>query len=376
MNVPATSDQTQIRPGAWDTEKYIPGLKDKKVGLIVNQTSTIGDVHLVDSLLHRGIRIEKIFAPEHGFRGTVEAGGHIENGIDAATGVKIISIYGSKKKPSAEDLSGIDVLVFDIQDVGVRFFTFIGTLHYIMEAAAEADLPVIVLDRPNPNGHYIDGPLMDTARFRSFVGIDPIPVVYGMTMGELAGMINGERWIVKPCKLSVIRCEGYDHTRSYTLPIKPSPNLPNQLAVLLYPGICFFEGTVASLGRGTLMPFQVAGHPDYPDHSFSFTPVSMEAAVNPPLKDKLCYGVDLTRLSVDSLFQNRKMDLSVLLHFYSKMDTATFFTDKWFDTLAGTSAFRKAIEEGWSENQIRESWRQDLRMFNEKRKHYLLYRDF
>lgn len=376
MNVPATSDHALIRPGAWDTERYIPELKNKKVGLIVNQTSTIGDVHLVDSLLHRGIRIEKIFAPEHGFRGTVEAGGHIQDGIDPASGVKIISLYGAKKKPSADDLSDIDILVFDIQDVGVRFFTYIGTLHYIMEAAAEANLPLIVLDRPNPNGHYIDGPLMDTARFRSFVGIDPIPVVYGMSMGELAGMINGEQWIAKPCKLSVIQCEGYDHTRSYTLPIKPSPNLPNQVSVLLYPGICFFEGTVASLGRGTLVPFQVAGHPDYPDHSFSFTPVSMQAAVNPPLKDKLCYGVDLTRLSVDSLFENRKLDLSVLLHFYSKMDKASFFNAKWFDTLAGTSAFREAIEDGWSEDQIRASWQADLKSFNETRKKYLLYKDF
>lgn len=377
VNLPAsTQDVDPIRPGAWATEKYLPGLKDKRVALVVNQTSTIGSTHLADSLLRRGVNIVTIFAPEHGFRGTAEAGAHIDNGTDPVTGIKIISIYGSKKKPSPEDLQGIDVLMFDIQDVGVRFFTYISTLHYLMEAAAESGIPLIVLDRPNPNGHYIDGPVLDTTNFRSFVGMDAIPVVYGMTMGELAGMINGEQWISKPCQLTVIRCQGYDHTLPYTLPVKPSPNLPNQLSVLLYPGICFFEGTVASLGRGTEMPFQVAGHPDYPDHQFSFTPVSMESAVNPPLKGKLCYGVDLRHLSTDSLFHNRKLDLSVLLHFYSRMDTATFFNAKWFDTLAGTTAFRKAIEASWSETQIRQSWQADLLKFNEKRKKYLLYKDF
>jgi uncharacterized protein YbbC (DUF1343 family) len=374
--LPADTPSQVISPGAWDTEAYLPILKNKRVGLVINHTSTIGKTHLVDSLISRGVNVVALFSPEHGLRGTVEAGGLINDTLDAVTGVKIISLYGEKKKPSPSDLKGIDILVFDIQDVGVRFYTYISTLHYLMEAATAADIPLVVLDRPNPNGHYIDGPLLDTLHFQSFVGMHPIPVVYGMTIGELGRMINGEGWIAKKCDLIVIPCRNYDHTMAYELPLRPSPNLPNQLSILLYPGICFFEGTSLSLGRGTSTPFQVVGHPDYPDHSFSFTPVSMTSSKNPPLKDKLCYGVDLSKANVDSLFLQRKLDLSILLRFYKVMDKATFFNETWFDKLAGNSKLRKSITSGWNESQIRDSWMLDLDTFNLRRIRYLLYKDF
>lgn len=355
-------------------QDYVPAILDKNVALVVNQTSLIGQTHLVDTLLAKGVRIKKIFAPEHGFRGHVEAGGQVRDTLDAKTGLPLISLYGKKKKPSKEDLKGIDIIVFDIQDVGARFYTYISTLHYVMEAAAENDITVYVLDRPNPNAHYVDGPLLDTI-FTSFVGMHPVPVVYGMTIGEYGRMINGEKWIAKPCHLFVISCLNYTHATPYTLPIPPSPNLPNQLSVLLYPGICFFEGTSMSLGRGTAMPFQVIGHPDYPEHAFSFTPKSMTSAVKPPLMDQLCYGLDLRRTDSDSLFNQRKLDVSILLSAYNKMDKATFFDAKWFDTLAGGSSFRKAIEAGWTEQQIRDSWADDLAKFRQIRSKYLIYGD-
>ena len=363
-------------PGAWDTEAYLPLLKGKKVGMVVNQTSTIGRTHLVDSLISRGVNVVTLFTPEHGLRGVVEAGGHINDSIDAVTGVRIVSLYGDKRTPEASELKKIDILIFDIQDVGARFYTYISTLYVLMKPVAEAGVPLLVLDRPNPNGHFIDGPVLDTVHYRSFVGMLPVPVVYGMTMGELAQMINGESWIPKPCKLTVIPCRNYDHRMAYELPVRPSPNLPNQRSIMLYPGICFFEGTSMSLGRGTSIPFQVVGSPDYPDHTFSFTPVSTSAAKNPPLKDKLCYGLDLTRLNVDSLFNVRHLDLSILLKCYAVMDKSTFFNASWFDTLAGNPSLREAIIAGWSEQQIRESWKADLEKFNERRKLYLLYKDF
>jgi uncharacterized protein YbbC (DUF1343 family) len=365
-----------VIPGAYDIKAYLAMLEGKRVGLVVNHTSLIEETHLVDKLISLGINVVTIFAPEHGFRGQADAGADIANEIDAKTGIKITSLYGDKKKPTAADLKDIDVLVFDIQDVGVRFYTYLGTLLYVMESAGEYGKPVIVLDRPNPNGHYIDGPVLDTARYRSFVGPLPIPVVYGMTLGEMARMINGEGWIKKQCSLTVIPCKNYDHNTPYTLPVKPSPNLPNQRSVLLYPGICFFEGTEMSLGRGTEVPFQVVGHPDYPDHTFSFTPVSRPGAKNPPLKDVTCYGFDLTQVDLDSLYHLRKMDLSVLLTAYQRMDKSTFFNASWFDKLAGTDTFRKAIEAGRSEEQIRESWEVPLKKFNARRLKYLLYRDF
>jgi uncharacterized protein YbbC (DUF1343 family) len=363
-------------PAARDIKAYYPLLQKKKVGLVVNHTSIIGEHHLVDTLIALDVNIKTIFAPEHGFRGTADAGAHISDSVDAMTGIPIVSLYGEKKKPLPADLRGIDVLVYDIQDVGVRFYTYVSTLLLLMEAAGENKIPLIILDRPNPNGHYIDGPVLDTAHYKSFVGMLPIPVVYGMTPGEMARMINGEKWIKKPCELTVIPCKHYDHNKVYQLPVKPSPNLPDHRSVLLYPGICFFEGTIASLGRGTHKPFQVVGHPDYPDRTFSFMPVSTPGARNPPLKDKVCYGIDLTQSNSDSLFNNRKMDISVLLRFYHQMNAATFFNADWFDKLAGGPFFRQSIEAGWSEEQIRESWKPDLNRFNEKRRKYLMYLDF
>ena len=365
-----------VLPGAESMTEYLPLLEGKKVGLIVNQTSLVNGVHLADTLLKSNINVVKIFTPEHGFRGTADAGEHIKDDRDMKTGVRIISLYGEKKKPNPDDLSGIEVLVFDIQDVGARFYTYISTLHYIMEAAGANQLPLIILDRPNPNGHYIDGPVLDTTGYRSFVGMHPIPVVYGMTMGELATMIVGEKWIKEECNVTVIRCSDYTHQKSYRLPVRPSPNLPNQRAVLLYPGLCFFEGTSVSLGRGTDFPFQVAGHPDFPDTSFSFTPRSMPGAKYPPLENVKCYGVDLTHIDEDSLFNTRQMNMSVLLEFYHKLPREKFFNAAWFDKLAGGPSYRTALEAGMSEAQIRASWKNDLDQFKIMRKKYLLYPDF
>lgn len=370
-----SSGHEAILPGAWQTTEYLPLLSGKKVGLVVNHTSLIGNTHLVDTLIASGVNVVKLFAPEHGLRGEADAGTHINDSTDAKTGIRILSIYGSKKKPNTADLKGIDILVFDIQDVGVRFYTYISTLHYVMEAAGEHNIPVIVLDRPNPNGHYIDGPVLDTTTYRSFVGMHPIPVVYGMTIGELGQMINGEKWIKSTCQLTVIQCKNYTHTKPYVLPVKPSPNLPNQRAIMLYPGICFFEGTSGSLGRGTKFPFQVAGHPQYPDKSFSFTPHPTSGAMDPPLKGKICYGVDLTNTNVDSLYNNAKLELSVLLDFYKKITGESFFNASWFDKLAGGPHFRLSIMKGWNEEQIRQSWQKDIELFKKKRQQYLIYED-
>jgi len=319
--------RAEVKPGSYQLEEYAPLLEGKRVGLVVNQTSVIGNTHLVDTLLSRGVKVVKIFAPEHGLRGTADAGAELSDSIDQKTGLPVISLYGNKKTPSHEDLQDLDVVLFDIQDVGVRFYTYINTLQYLMQALATEKLELIVLDRPNPNGHYIDGPLLDY-KYRSFVGLDPIPVVYGMTIGEFAQMINGEGWLLDSCYLTVIPCKNYDHNTMYELPVKPSPNLPNLRSILLYPGLCFFEGTDISIGRGTDKQFQVAGSPKYPVQKFSFTPKSLPGANNPPLKGIKCYGLDLSKVSVDSLFSLRHMDLSVLLSFYQKMDTTGFFIEK------------------------------------------------
>ena len=357
-------------------ETYLPLLAGQRVGLVINHSSYIQDARLVDTLIKRGINVTNLFTPEHGLQGTADRGAHIDDQTDLATGLPVFSLHGSHKKPTAESLEGVDVLVFDMQDVGVRFFTYISTLMYVMEAAGEQDIPVIVLDRPNPNGHYIDGPVLDTTRFKSFVGLLPIPVVYGMTIGELAKMAMGESWIEGDCDLTVIPCRYYDHTMMYPLPIKPSPNLPDFRSVLLYPGICFFEGTPFSLGRGTDKPFQMIGHPAFPEQSFSFIPKSVSGASRPVLEGQTCYGVDLRDASIDSLFKKRQLDLSMLLYGYAHFDKTKFFDAVWFDKLAGTNAFREAIEKGWSEDQIRSSWKPDLDAFNVRRKKYLLYKDF
>jgi uncharacterized protein YbbC (DUF1343 family) len=348
----------------------MPQIKDKSVGLLVNHSSLVGDIHLVDTLLSLGVDIRKIFAPEHGFRGNADAGELIRDDKDAATGIPIISLYGKQKKPSSRHLEDLDLLIFDIQDVGARFFTYISTMHLMMEACAEAEIPLLILDRPNPNAHYVDGPVLQLP-FKSFVGMHPIPVVHGMTIGELALMINGEKWLLDSlqCDLQVITVKQWSRKQAYILPVKPSPNLPNAQAIALYPSLCFFEGTVVSVGRGTEFPFQVWGFPNENFGDFSFTPVSRPGAKRPKYENQVCYGVDLRtsekpdRLKLDWLIRAYKH--------YAKND----FFNSFFDKLAGTDQLRKQIINGKSETQIRASWQVDLDTFRLQRKKYLLYEE-
>ncbi len=375
----AEQEVKPIRTGAERVEAYLPILEDKTVGLIVNQTSRVGDTHLVDYLLDRDIQIKAVFAPEHGFRGEADAGEELKSGIDTRTGLPLVSLYGKKRKPAPADLAGIDYVIFDIQDVGARFYTYISTMHYAMEACAENDVNFIVFDRPNPNGHYVDGPLLKPA-YRSFVGMHPVPVVHGMTVGEYAQMINGEGWLKNgvQCNLQVIECENYDHNVFYELPVRPSPNLPNMRSIYLYPSTCFFEGTTASEGRGTDKPFQVYGHPDYPGGSYEFTPRSMDGAKNPKHKGKRCKGYDLTTIPIEEIRTKRQIELDYLIDFYRNFpDKDEFFRESlYIDKLAGTSDLRKAIVAGESAASIRATWRPELEAFRQLRKQYLLYEDF
>ncbi|MCC6726702.1 MAG: DUF1343 domain-containing protein, partial [Saprospiraceae bacterium] len=334
----------KIVVGSERVGEYLPKLKGKRIAAVVNHTSMIGSVHLVDSLLHLGVDLVTIFAPEHGFRGSASDGEKVKDGKDPATGLPIVSLYGANKKPKPEWLKDIDMVVFDIQDVGARFYTFISTLSYVMEACAEQNIPMLVLDRPNPNGHFVDGPVLDKA-FSSFVGLHEVPVVYGMTIGEYARMVNGEGWLANgvKCDLEVIPCLGYDHKTHYDLPFKPSPNLPNMTSVLLYPSICFFEGTEVSVGRGTDKQFQVIGAPDATVGDYTFTPSPKPGATSPPQQGKLCRGYDLSGLSVDSLRQHKKIDLSFLLKFYQDYpDKSKFFLKTaHFDALAGSAELKQ-----------------------------------
>jgi uncharacterized protein YbbC (DUF1343 family) len=353
--------------GAERTETYLPLLKNKKVGVIGNQSSMIVNTHLVDSLLSLGIDVVKVFSPEHGFRGTADAGAIIEDGIDVKTGTPIISLYGNNKKPTREQLQGIDILVFDIQDVGVRFYTYISTLHYVMEAAAESNIKVIVLDRPNPNGHYVDGPILDTA-FQSFVGMHTIPVVHGMTIGEYAKMIPGEKWIAEDCDLTVIKMENYTHNTNYDLPIKPSPNLPNARAVNLYPSLCLFEGTTISIGRGTDYPFQHFGAP-YLKSNYSFMPKSGEGSKYPKHEDIVCFGTDLR-------FQDNYLttiNLNWIIEAYKQCPEKEEFFNNFFDKLAGTDKLRKQIIAGKTAKEIKATWQEGLTSFKKLRRNYLIY---
>ena len=353
--------------GAERTETYLPLLKNKKVGVIGNQSSMIVNTHLVDSLLSLGIDVVKVFSPEHGFRGTADAGAIIDDGIDSKTGIPIISLYGNNKKPTREQLQEIDILVFDIQDVGVRFYTYISTLHYVMEAATESNIKVIVLDRPNPNGHYVDGPILDTA-FQSFVGMHPIPIAHGMTMGEYAKMITGENWITTRCELIVIEMENYTHNTNYDLPIKPSPNLPNARSVNLYPSLCLFEGTNISIGRGTDYPFQHFGAP-YLKSNYSFIPKSGEGSKYPKHEDLVCFGTDL-RFQEDYL---AALNLNWIIETYKQCsEKEKFFTD-FFDKLAGTDKLKKQIIAGKTAREIKATWKEGLEEFKKIRKKYLIY---
>ncbi len=367
-----------IRVGAELTDHYLKLIQGKKVAVLANQSSLIGTTHLVDSLLKLKVNVKKVFCPEHGFRGDADAGEHVKNYKDSKSHLPVISLYGSNKKPQAKDLKGLDYLIFDLQDVGARFYTYISTLHYVMEACAENEVKLIVLDRPNPNGFYVDGPVREEA-FKSFVGMDPIPVVHGMTVGEYAKMCNGEGWLAngKICMLTVITCENYIHSDFYSLPVKPSPNLPNMTSVYLYPSICFFEGTNVSLGRGTSKPFQQLGYPKLSGSDYSFTPVSIPgASKNPPFKDQKCYGFDFSEYGETMAKVEKKLNLFWLLELYKTYpDKANFFIP-YFNTLAGTATLKQQIMEGKTEEEIRKSWEPALSNFKSIRKKYLLYADF
>ena len=362
-----------ILPAADQPEVYLPLLKGKRVGLIVNQTSILtskDNMHLVDFLMMEGVNVVKVFVPEHGFRGDADAGEVVNSEIDKSTGLPIVSLYGDNKKPSAETLKDVDILIYDLQDVGVRFYTYISTMHYVMEGTAEHKKPLLIFDRPNPNGNYVDGPVLKKG-YESFVGMHPIPVVHGLTVGELAQMINGEGWLKGKLKsdISIIPIKNWDHSMPYSLQVKPSPNLPNDVAIRLYPTLCYFEGTDVSLGRGTYFPFQVYGYPDPKFGDFTFTPVSIDGmSKNPPQKDKKCYGRDLRNEPLDHQFT-----LHYLLEAYQISGKKEKFFNNFFDKLAGTDQLRKDILAGKTESEIRDSWQQDIEMYKEKREKYLLY---
>lgn len=371
---------TVFWPGRFQTEEYLPMLENKRVAFCGNQTALIGSEstpHLVDSLLTLRVNVVKLFCPEHGFRGQAEAGAKIASGKDAQTGLPVVSLYGKNKKPTDEQLQDVDVILFDLQDVGCRFYTYISTLHYVMEAAAENHVKVIVLDNPNPNGFYVDGPVLDP-KYKSFVGMHPVPIVYGMTIGEYAQMINGEKWLTNgvQCDLTVVKMKGYDRQHRYGLGMPPSPNLQTKESIFLYPSLCLFEGTNISVGRGTDMPFEMYGAPQLQTGDYRFTPHAIPGvSENPPHKDKECRGFLLHDEAVKGLKEEGRFNLSYLLTAYENYaDKEHFFlANNFFDKLAGTDRLRKQIEEGWAEEEIRASWQPELDKFKEIRARYLLY---
>jgi uncharacterized protein YbbC (DUF1343 family) len=397
----------RITPAAERLNLYLPLLKGKKVAVFANQTSTVGNTHLVDTLQKSGIAIKVIFGPEHGFRGTADAGEKVENVVDKATGVPVVSLYGKKRKPSKEDLQDVDVMLFDIQDVGVRFYTYISSLEEYIETAIEHNIPLIVLDRPNPNGHYVDGPVLEP-KFKSFVGMQPVPVVYGMTIGEYAKMLLEEGWLSKAAmdayqknvlaaiyppgakhfQLTVIPNGNYTHKSLYELPVKPSPNLPEIQSIYWYPSTCYFEGTVLSEGRGTEKPFQIFGHPSLPKNLYRFTPVSREGAKEPKLKGQVCYGWNLSGTPKEVLKKiDNRLQLGWLIMAYKLFPNKDSFflsakkeklteTDYFFNKLAGNAMLMQQIKQGVSESAIRKSWEPKLKQFKAIRKKYLLYPDF
>lgn len=372
LDLTENGSQNRILVGAENTTNVVALLKNKKVGIVGNQSSLVGNTHLVDTLLSSKINIVRVFSPEHGFRGDADAGEKVSNGKDVKTGLEIVSLYGDNKKPTSKQLEGIDLLVFDIQDVGVRFYTYISTLHYVMEACAENNIELIVLDRPNPNGHYVDGPILDM-KFKSFVGMHPIPIVHGMTIAEYAQMINGESWLKDSvqCDLKIITCEGYNRNMPYSLPVPPSPNLRSDLAIQLYPSICLFEATTVSIGRGTDFPFEVYGHPDFPATDFSFTPKSGFGSKEPKQENKLCNGYHLTDEKYQRIYQ---LDLSFLVNANNLLKGKTFIDrEKFFNLLAGNDILIEQLKNGMSEDEIRKSWEPGLSEFKEMRKKYLLY---
>lgn len=375
------SDSTVVN-GAERMSVYLPMLEGKNVGLVVNQTSVCGNTHLVDTLIGSGIKVRRIFAPEHGFRGNQADGDHVISGHDSITGIEVTSLFGSHFKPDAASLSDIEIMVFDIQDVGVRFYTYISTMHYVMEACAEHGIPLIILDRPNPNGHYIDGPVLSTS-YRSFVGMHPIPLVHGLTVGELAGMINGEGWLLNhiQCDITVVPCLNWDHKSLYQLPVKPSPNLVSMEAVYLYPSLGLFEGTTISVGRGTMRPFEVFGHPILQNAPISFVPEAIAGmSDNPPWKGDTCYGYDVKRFSGELLKYQGRLHLYWICEMYATFREqhreGEFWNARFFDKLAGGNLLRKQISNGLPPEKIENSWQPGLKSYRILRKKYLLYPDF
>jgi len=372
-----SSKESTIVTGADQTEKYIPYLKGKNVAMTMNQSSIIGNKLSMDSLISSGIKVVKVFGPEHGFRGNASDGAVIENDTDIKTGVSIISLYGIYNKPTKEDLSGVDIMIFDIQDVGVRFYTFLSTLHYVMEACAENNVELIVLDRPNPNDSYVDGPIREE-NFKSFVGTDPIPIVHGMTFGEYAMMVNGEGWLENKvkCNLRVIEMLNYKHGKPYLLPMPPSPNLNTQQSILLYPSLCLFEGTEISQGRGTYFPFQVLGNPELKGkYSFSFTPESIKGmSEHPPQLNLECYGLDLRNYDINKFKESGRINLGWLIEFYNAYPFKEKFFNSYFEDLAGTDKLRKQIIAGKTEKEIQDSWEPGLTQYKNTRMKYLIYK--
>jgi uncharacterized protein YbbC (DUF1343 family) len=365
------------KPAAEDLSRYIPLLEGKKIGLTANHTTLTGDnEHLLDILLKNNINVVKIYAPEHGFRGTAGAGEIVDDSKDSKTGIPVVSLYGDNKKPANEQLAGIDCMVFDMQDVGTRFYTYLSTMHYVMESCAENGIPLVVLDRPNPNGFYIDGPVLESA-YKSFIGMHRIPVVHGMTLGELALMINAEKWLAGgiECKLTVIPCIDYTHRSKYRLPVPPSPNLPDMQAIYLYPSLCLFEGTPLSVGRGTGFPFKVIGHPRFKGNSkypFSFTPKINDGKIKPLFEGQVCYGKDFRDCETDNISE---INLDWIIDVYNDYVPKKDFFKPVFRKLAGNIILQKQIAEGKTAMEIKQSWKKDLDEFKVLRKKYLLYPD-
>lgn len=372
---------TVLKPGAESLDEYLPLLQNKRVGILTNQTAVLGaqNTHLVDSLLSLNVDIVKIFGPEHGFRGDADAGAKVNNEVDEKTGIPIISLYGSHKKPTAEELEDVDIMLFDIQDVGTRFYTYINSMQYFLEAAAEHGKPILILDRPNPNGFYVDGPILEK-EFESGVGKQPIPIVYGMTIGEYAQMLIGEKWLsdadYQP-DLTIIKNKNYTHDSLYKLPVKPSPNLPNMASIYLYPSLCFFEGTPVNVGRGTEHQFQLFGHPDFPKDLYSFTPVSRPGALHPKLEGQTCYGYLVATEAEDARAKNgAKVNLEWIQKAYELYPQKEEFFKPFFHLLAGTKSLMEDIQDGKTEEEIRKGWEEDLLHFKKIREKYLLYPDF
>ncbi len=370
------AQESRVIPGDEQTSEYFPILKGKQIAVFSNHTGMLGNKHVLDILLENKFNVTAIFSPEHGFRGDADAGEHVASSVDSKTGVPILSLYdGKEKKPSAASMAKFDILIVDIQDVGLRYYTYYATMCRLMDACAEYNKKVLILDRPNPNGHYVDGPILDM-KYKSGVGWLPIPTVHGMTLGELALMVNGEKWLPesRKCDITVIKCKNYTHQTLYRLPIAPSPNLPNMKAVYLYPSTCYFEATPVSLGRGTSLPFQIYGHPDMTGYSYSFTPKSMPGAKTPPQMDKLCHGVDLSKLSDEEIYA-KGIDLSYIINAYRNLNIGDKFFNNSFEKLVGRDYVRRMIEEGKSANEIKAMWKSDVEKFKKQRRPYLLYKE-